>query len=164
MGPAQPFSLKTSTPRGGPTHQAVARGWVEKVNVPASRACWTKPGKCAYPCAESGYPATKIVCVCKRDVKSFCLGSKACFVAKINQCLFLGVMGSWIQSSQRQRALSFWVTNKVFKKKKKHKSNQKLGTQVFFTSHIWVRKPKGKLLISRVPRSRENYIVDGWTI
>lgn len=52
---------------------------------------------------------------------------------------------------EAERALSFWVR---FKKKK---SNQKLGSQLFFTSHIWVRKPKGKLLISRVPRSRQNY-------
>lgn len=67
---------------------------------------------------------------------------------------------------EAERAFSFWVRffkkinqtkNKQGLKKKPNKSNQKLGTQLLFTSHIWIRKPKGKLLISRVPRSRQNY-------
>lgn len=75
---------------------------MRKVNVPASGASWMKPRKCAYPGAESSYPATKIVCVCAKEGSQILLpASKARFVAKINQCLFLGVMGSWTPKQQQ---------------------------------------------------------------
>lgn len=45
----------------------------------------------------------------RREVKSFCWGSKACFVAKINQCLFLGVMGSWTLKAAAVRVPTFRV-------------------------------------------------------